>query len=221
MEQQQELLQMFRTAIQCNVCFEDSGLSRGHIKVAHPRPIGPRYLASLMKILVLMINPGKGRSDQDHRDGETRLRAFANGQALIEEVFHSQRVDFHNWGRGRFLSFYEGLGLDLDEVALVNLAWCSEMHDKHPAWMLNQCLKRHTAPLLQALNPDVILLSGGDLQAFTHQLAAICPKARILPTLHFSNRESRDFVEEQGQLIRAELNAIRSAKAVERRKQER
>ena len=83
-EQQQELLQIFRTAIQCNVCFENSGLSRGHIKVAHPRPIGPKYLASLMKILVLMINPGKGRSDQDHRDGETRLRAFANGQALIE-----------------------------------------------------------------------------------------------------------------------------------------
>jgi hypothetical protein len=116
------------------------------------------------------------------------------------------------------VSFYEGvLGLDLDEIALANMAWCSEMRDNYPTWMLRECFHQHTQHLVRVLQPDVILLSGSKLEVFQTPLALACPAAQIVLTPHFAHREGREFEEGRGRLIREELLAIRS-KAFERRR---
>lgn len=213
MELLNEVVSICRTATQCNVCFEDGSLSRGYIGVAQPRPIGPKYATTVVKVAVLMINPGKGQNDDNHREGEKQIRAFSEGLVPISDVFRRQVLDFPNWGRGgKFMSFYEALGLDFEEITFVNLAWCSEIQDKYPRQMLAHCLHRHTLPLLRALDPDVVLACGSQVADFKRQIAAALPRARVIQTLHFAHREGREIEAEQTRRVRDELRGVRSAR---------
>jgi hypothetical protein len=216
MEPQQELNQIFRAAIDCNACFEDgSRLKRSFIDVAQPRLIGKNYWTCPVKILVLMINPGQGRNDDNHRQGATQIRALGSGQDLIEEIFQNQRKDLLNWGN--FMGFYEKLlGLRIDDLALANVAWCSTAGDQYPASMLKECFSRHTAPLVKVLAPDAILLSGSNIRQFGTKLKYVSPKARIVLTPHYANRESREYNELHARRICAELGMIVATESLEK-----
>jgi hypothetical protein len=97
-----------------------------------------------------------------------------------------------NWGRGRFISFYlDGLQLRLSHVALANVAWCATSGNKYPESMLNTCFDLHTAKLLSALNPDLVLLSGSKTHNFAAQAHLAIPRAQIVPMLHHAHRKGR------------------------------
>jgi hypothetical protein len=151
-----------------------------------------------------MINPGEGRNDENHRHGAERIRAFGSGLDILDEIFQSQWNDLPNWGR--FTSFYSGsLKLQVDDIALANVAWCSTVGDEYPAWMLNRCFNQHTAPLVRLLNPDVILLSGSKLRRFRAALRLVAPSARVILTPHYAHREGSEYQQNQAQRILGEL----------------
>lgn len=134
---------LFRAAANCNACFDTGGLRRSFIDVANPRRIGPGYGNADTRILVLMINPGKGFDDERHREQARLIRAFGAGEDTLGTLFQIQKDDFQNWGGGRFLSYYAGtLGLDIDAIAIANVAWCSARDDRYPGFMLNKCFDR-------------------------------------------------------------------------------
>jgi hypothetical protein len=204
MQQKQGLEQLFRVAIRCSACFEDGHLRRSFIDVAQPRLIGKNYWTCPRKILVLMINPGKGCNDEAHRRGAERIRAFGSGLDILDEIFQSQRNDLPNWGK--FMPFYSGLlSLCVDELALANVAWCSTVGDKYPASMLDECFIRHTEPLVWLLNPDVILLSGSNIHRFRTKLEHAAPKARVILAPHYAHREGLEYEQTHARRILAEL----------------
>ncbi len=205
MQPQQDLDQLFRGAIRCNECFKDGHLRRSFIDVAHPRLIGKNYWACPVKILVLMINPGKGRDDDAHRQAAERIRAFGSGRDTLAEIFQSQRDDLPNWGK--FMSFYVGeLGLRVDDIALANVAWCSTEHDKYPDRMLDECFDRHTGSLVRLLNPDAILLSGSSIGRFKTKIEHLVPNARVILAPHYANREGCEYNQTHARRIRSELD---------------
>jgi hypothetical protein len=206
MEAQQELNSLFRTAVGCSVCFQDGTLQRSFIDIAHPRLIGADYWTATPRILVLMINPGQGSDDESHREQAKRIRAFGAGQAVLTEIFRTQRNDLGNWGKGRFLAFYCGsLGLHVDELAFANVAWCGTKGNQYPRRMLDECFRRHTAALVRLLAPNFILASGASVHPFKGLLEAVAPAARVICAPHYAHRNGGEYEEHEARRIRAEL----------------
>ena len=204
-------MELFRVAVKCNECFKGE-LQRSFIDVAQPRFIGQNYWTCDRKILVLMINPGQGSDDDAHRRGAALIRAFGDGSDNLGEIFQMQRGDLQNWGK--FMHFYcDRLHLCVDDLALANVAWCSTKGNKYPGWMLDNCFNRHTAKLVLLLNPDVILLSGQNLQRFEPKLRRLLPKARIIPCPHFAHREGGKYEDKEVQRILGELGESTSSTA--------
>jgi hypothetical protein len=202
------MVDICRAAVGCSECFKDgSRLRRGFIDVAQPRFIGTGYWTSAQRILVLMINPGKGRDDEDHRLGAVRIREFGSGQDVLAEIFQRQRDGLHKWGK--FMSFCSGsLGLKVDGLALANVAWCSTNGNDYPPWMLNECFNRHTERLVRLLSPDEILLGGSDLRRFRERLKQAAPSARVILTPHYAHRKSREYERQEAQRIQSELGEL-------------
>jgi hypothetical protein len=177
----EKLLQIFRTAVECNTCFENTALMRSAIDLPQPRLIGQNYWSSGKRVLIVLINPGSGAGRKDGADRVHRdlIASFRSGTGTIEEIFQHQRDDIVNWSR--FVSFFiNRLGLDLSELALANIAWCGTKSNSYPAKMLNECFALHTAGLVRALEPEIILLSGTRVHAFQRELRIIAPSARLV-----------------------------------------
>ena len=126
----------------------------------------------------------------------------------LRTVLEHQCDGMKLWGNspGRFTGFYlDGLGLDLDEIAFANVAWCGSAKNRYPRTMLDRCFERHTAPLLDLLQPDAILASGGPTYRFAKNAAALRPGTCVMKVLHYAHRKGR--VAEQRELsrIRSEL----------------
>lgn len=183
-----------RSAVACNACFVDGRLQRPLVDIAQPRWVGPKYWGAPRKVCILALNPGGGSERHAQENGAfvAHLRAFRDTGQGLQAILDHQGRDTPNWGRvpGRFTRFYfDGLGLDPQEVALANIAWCATAGDKYPDWMLNNCFGRHTGPLLEHLNPDVVLLSGSKTHRFVQAVAALLPNSKVLPMLHYAHRE--------------------------------
>jgi hypothetical protein len=139
-----------------------------------------------------LLNPGSGEARNDRMDVRFNrlLEEYAAGTRALEDVLAHEREDMPNWGRGRFLKFYSShLGLRLDRVAFLNVAWCATKGNVLPDRMLAECLARHTLPLLRILQPDLLLLSGSKTKTFHAEIAAALPAARIEPMMHYAHRE--------------------------------
>jgi len=139
-----------------------------------------------------LLNPGSGESRNDRMDVRFNrlLEEYAAGTRPLEDVLAHEREDMPNWGRGRFLQFYSShLGLRLDRIAFVNVAWCATKSNVYPDPMLAECFARHTLPLLRILQPDLLLLSGSKTRPFHAEIAAALPAARVEPMLHYAHRE--------------------------------
>ncbi|MCF8131317.1 MAG: hypothetical protein K9N10_22630, partial [Deltaproteobacteria bacterium] len=131
------------------------------------------------------------------------IHAFADGTGSLEEVFKHQAQDMPKWGRGRLYNFYiNGLGLNLSDVALGNIAWCSTKGNRYPDKMLRHCFSKHTASLIDILEPDVILLSGTATHRFAKVIRKQHPAAKVVEMLHYAHREGRD-------VQQAELDRVR------------
>ena len=141
-------------AVACRVCFNRHGLRSAYVNIAQPRWVGPQYWSANPRIVILMLNPGAGKSHEENKFFKKILWQFKERQAKLCDVFDYQKADMPNWGRGKFWAFYiEGLGLPIDEIAFANLAWCATEGDKYPRRMLQECFERHTFGLLKFLKP--------------------------------------------------------------------
>lgn len=193
-----QLEDICRDATQCRRCFQPEsgyGLSAPLIDIAQPRLVGSRYPESNPRIVIIAINPGAGGGKHDAANTRSRdlIRLFRSGEGELEAVFDHQRREMRNWDSysGGFEHFYTeglGLGLSIEDLAFVNLAWCATLGNKYPTTMLRECIGRHTAPLLEILEPDVMLLSGTKTWGMRGELGAICNDALLVEIPHYAYR---------------------------------
>lgn len=181
-----------KQAVACSACFHRRLAERAFVDLAQPRWIGPDYWTTDPRVVIVMLNPGSGAFRSDGADDRLRdlLHGFASGATPLEAVFTHQAHDIPHWGRGRFKTFFlDGVSLQLDRLALVNIAWCATKGNTYPSAMLEACLARHTLPLLRLLRPDRIVLSGSNTHPFTERIRSVIPHARVLPTFHYAHRK--------------------------------
>ncbi|MGQ0569239.1 MAG: hypothetical protein ACT4P5_06870 [Armatimonadota bacterium] len=90
-----------------------------------------------------------------------------------------------SWGKpaGRFLRFYiRNLGLEFEEVAVLNVALCATVGNRHPNWMLNRCFDGHTGEILRQLDPSLVVVCGAGAQRFASAIKGLCPRADQHPS---------------------------------------
>ena len=180
-------------AMQCRFCFALK-LRPAFVDLPQPRWIGPDYWITRPRVAVVMLNPGSGTFRSDGADAALRslLHAFAGGEDRLSEILEHQRRDIPSWGRGRFARFFlEGARLRLEQLALLNLAWCATQSNEYPPEMLHACFSRHTRRLLQALAPELVILSGSATHSFAEAVRQALPNARTHCTLHYAHRKGR------------------------------
>jgi len=185
-----------RSAASCNVCFE-SGLPivRTRVDLAQPRWIGPGYWTSRPRVLIVLTNPGAGNARAATADLTFRqlLTDYRDGKTDLGPTFKHQRKDMANWGD--LICYYiDGFGLDLDETAFVNIAWCASISRKtppanaYPSAMLKRCFSEFTQPLAKELNPQLLILGGDKAASFAPQLKSILPDSEAVSVLHYAHR---------------------------------
>ena len=186
-----------RRAVSCDYCFANARLVRPSVDdLAQPRYIGEGYWTSARKVVVIMPNPGAGAGTDQGIHGERRniLKRLRDSEAGMDEVFQHQFTDMINWGwpPGKFMAYIQvSLGLSINEIALLNLAWCATQGDEHPKFMLDACYEHHTEAALKVLSPDVIILSGGDPHKYRLKVSTLFPHSKIFNVLHYAHRKSR------------------------------
>lgn len=181
-------------AVRCRWCFDNCSLKAPTIDIAQPRWIGRAYWNARPRVLVLMLNPGSGKSRKDNADAKARrlLRSFAKTESGLRKILEHLKQDSRYWGAGRFRGFYStALGLAFEDLAFANVAWCSTRGNKYPVEMLEHCFYHHTQEVLRVLSPDVVLLSGSAVYRFVDSIKQVLPGAKIIRMLHFAHREGR------------------------------
>ena len=199
---------MARAAVGCRVCFETLRIAPPIVDIAQPRWVGPNYWVQSPRILLMLLNPGSGEgynevADQSFRD---LLVAFREGSGTLDSVLRHQGDDMPRWGRGRFSSFYlDGLGLELDEVAFANVAWCATRGNQYPKSMLDNCYSRFTDRLLEILRPDLVVLSGTNTHPFRDLVQQRLPESKVITTLHYAHRKGRAAEEDETCRVKEEM----------------
>ncbi len=185
-----------REATTCRKCFDFGTIQDAPINIAQPRWIGDGYWASSPRVCVVMLNPAAGaaHNEEANREMLALLQRFKSGETSIDEVFRFQRNDFKTWGKppGRFLNFFRTFGLDIDNIALANVAWCATAGNDYPSWMLKKCMQKFTGRLIGQVNPDVVVLSGNKVHAYDVFINRSAPNAVIFRTLHFAHRDGHE-----------------------------
>ena len=202
---------IYQQAVGCDDCFvKDSyKMTRGKISKAQPRWIGKNYFSSKKRVCVMAINPGNvgNRSSYGQRHAaeefQNHIENFANDQNSWSEMMRFIENDMHNWGGGRYKKFYFDLmGLDLNEVAMMNMMLCSATNkngkgNNYSKDTLMNCYERFTKRILIELNPNFIILSGtlvqNAMKKFTKSLLEVLPNTEIINTFHYRPQLQRDW----------------------------
>jgi len=206
--------ELYRRALRCRICFaEQTRLTAPIIDLAQPRWVGSRYSGASPRVTFLMLNPGAGESSKDagNRAARELLVKFRDGRASFPEVLAFQRQHMESWGKpaGRFLRFYiRGLGLELEEVAFLNIALCATAGNRYPKRMLNRCFVDHSGEILRQLDPSLVVLCGVSARRFAPKIEALCPRARVVPMLHHSHREGRRVETREQARLREVIDAL-------------
>lgn len=178
-------------AVVCDVCFSCLGVSRAFIDIPQPRYVGPAYWTAKERRVFLMINPGAGKSSPSDQAMRREIVAYRDGTLTLEDLYHRQRERFAEWGRnGKFLKFLQNLTKSLDDVALLNVAWCATQGDRYPKAMLEACWVKHTQRALEALCPTNLVACGREAQAFARSA-----KLKFVTAPHYAARIAIDFDE--------------------------
>ena len=168
-----KLIQLHQEAANCNVCFQKyKTLShKVVVKGAQPRSIGKNYFSQKIKVCLVLINPGSADTLSDDgwdeylvplkeaKTTEEKNLDWRNIQDFIkrEEPYWGKIKG--NWGK----LYYESLGLDKDNIAMVNIMMCGEDKDNYTSQpTLDECFfkQRRSLKIIKSLKPDKIILSG-------------------------------------------------------------
>ena len=188
MEPVPELENIAFKAVHCRECFSDGKLRSSYVDIAQPRYIGPGYWKSSQKVAFVMLNPGAGKDDWRNVDWKNHIYGFRDGIESIHDIFSAQRRHMPYWGGGKLISFIKLHGLDVDDLALVNIAWCATKENKYPVWMLKQCFKLHTYDWLAEIRPQVVILSGTGTHQFASELNGLTKQIKIFKSFHYAHR---------------------------------
>ena len=201
-----------REATKCRRCFTCREVSAPDIDVAQPRWVGPRYWESPCRVAILMINPGRSPSGSAKaRAFLVQIRAFRDGAPTLRRILDGQREAMESWAHGRFRGFYiDGLGLQFEDLAFANVAWCATANNSYPRTMLDRCFELHTGPLLSILRPTVVLASGSRAHDFGEKVRAIWPQATVIKMMHYAHRKGRAAEQRELTRVRSELRTARA-----------
>jgi hypothetical protein len=208
----QEFENLARTATRCRECFRCPEIAAPDIDVAQPRWVGQKYWESSFRVAILMINPAATNS-ASAKAFRQLIREFREGKTELDRIMDRQRRGME--ANGQFRRFYvHALGLEFDDIAFANVAWCATAANNYPGWMLRKCFALHTGKLAQILRPDVVLASGRPVHAFARSVCDLLPSTRIIKMLHYRHREGR--AAQQQELMRVRL-ALKTARTECRR----
>lgn len=169
-----DVIDLYRKAGSCTVCFDKNygNVPIGGCRLPQPRWIGPQYWREFRRVVVCMINPGTSGAVEE--EFETLLKNFYAGKAEFDSLNLYFKKVMPRWGMGAYLrSIKDDLHLNLEKIALMNLALCPMSHSSgknyYPRAAIYECYKRHTREIMKALKPQIIVLCG----SATHELSAI------------------------------------------------
>jgi hypothetical protein len=175
-------------AVGCDRCFPKTGVTRASVDLAQPRYVGPSYWTAIERRLFLMINPGAGNGSSSDQAMRREIISYRMQELRLDQLFERQRQRISEWGRGKFLAFVQDMGSSLDDIALLNIAWCATRGNKYPSGMLQTCFAGHTRRALEALRPTMIIACGGPAQKF-----ATSAGLSFVAVPHYAARFAIDF----------------------------
>ena len=120
-------------------------------------------------------------------------------------MFGYQRPRIPGWGNGAMGRWLDDYGLDLDRIALANLALCPDGENAYRMPMLRRCFRDWTARVLELLAPRAVLLAGAPLRRFTSAIEQRLPGVPVFETPHYKKRGSREAQRQEGVRIQALL----------------
>jgi hypothetical protein len=211
--QLEEIERIFRNAMFCHKCFEQNLVKSSLIDIPQPRWIGPNYISQKVKIALILLNPGAGNIPEKQEANKLFrqvLYKFKDGIIGLRELFHYERQHIPKWGTpsGRFKQFYlTGLGLELNNIALANIAWCSNAHNKWPRQMLDQCFQLHTIKLLNILDTSVVILSGSATHHYESEIKHALPRCSVVKLMHYAHRKGHQKEQAELQRVKDEIAA--------------
>ncbi len=135
-----------------------------------------------------MLNPGAGKDNWRNSDWKAHLYRYRGGTESLKDVFTAQRRHMPFWAGGELITFIKHHGLDVDNLALVNIAWCATKKNNYPAWMLAQCLRLHTSGWLENLKPHTVILSGTASHGFEQEISDSLPDVEVHTSFHYAHR---------------------------------
>jgi hypothetical protein len=207
--------QIFCKSMRCRKCFDQQLAEPALIDVAQPRLIGSHYFGAPVKILIITPYPGCGTSEKQKPNIEfcKILHDYRDGKnTTLQDLFAFQSKYIKKWGepQGHFVDFYIcGLELDIEEIAFTTIAWCATRWNKHPPEMLSKCFSINTGKLIQATNPNIIILSGSD----THKYSSDISCNNIVRAKNYAYYEkTHDHDAEQKELLRIRREITRLVK---------
>ncbi|MDB4529127.1 hypothetical protein N9193_04410 [Pseudomonadales bacterium] len=175
-------------AMGCSDCFEQHAVKHAYIEKAQPRFVGKDYWNSKSRVAFVMLNPGAGSACERDQNWNLTLQGFMAGAIDLHEVFDCQKRHMPHWGRGKLVRFIQAHGLDLEEIAIVNIAWCSTLGNQYPKAMLSHCFEKHTLAWIKELDPNKVILSGTNTHGFSDVIQRSIPKVEIYPGYHYAHR---------------------------------
>jgi hypothetical protein len=189
-----------RSAAACRECFALKEVRPTQIDVAQARWVGAHYWRASLRVLVLMCNPGEGRGYPAEAKRDRRLlQQFRAGGPLDSYLAHQRHA--------KWLRFYaDGLQLDADDVAFLNVAWCSTAGNQYPTSVLGRCYSHHTEAAIRILRPHVILAAGRKVQSFCSTVEQ--GDWQLIPVLHHAHRKGRQAQRVNFSAVRRRLRAV-------------
>lgn len=203
---------LFKKAMHCRICFDNGVAERALIDLPQPRWIGRDYFKVRHKIIVVTINPAAGNSSEKeelNRPFLQILHDYKNGKKSLQELFDFQGNYIPKWGEkpsGKFLKFYTEMGLELNNIALANVAWCADAKNKPPAKMLKTCFNKHTKELIEIITPDIAILSGSKIRKFGKKIKDALPECHIIETFSYAHPKGKDREKKELQKVKAEIS---------------
>ena len=174
-----DLIEIWKDIFKCSCCALPNDYTPQF------RPVGTSYQAG--GVLFAQINPGhigrltsieidqryqKGFSRQlaHHKQGVTSellslQNAFSENPSIenwvqLNSAYNNAVCKVWGWPPGKYLKSIEKHGVNIAEIALINLVQCPVPKDKYTKRLFSNCWELHTKRLIETLKPRLIVAQG-------------------------------------------------------------
>lgn len=196
------------------------------------RPVGELY--SPGGIVFIQINPGyivTERSEIDKKYKSTKNRNIAlrkhkntKGLANLQKKFcaspQSLKIwnelcseysiamqELWGWPPGKYAKTIESHGIELNSIAVVNLAQCSVRNNAYSKRLLNKCWESRTSSLLEILKPGVVVAQSKIVFDFL-KTKHLPNNPKILEGVHHASRSSTKKKDCRFKTVKTELKGV-------------